>query len=296
MPFADFERVLLRVKEVYGANGKMVIISGGEPLMRPDLEDCVQRIHRLGFGCGMVTNGYLLTPERADRLIRAGLGSATVSIDGIRDDHDWMRCVEGSHEKAMNAARILSGSGIAFDVVTCVNRRNIGHLEEVKEELIDNGIKAWRLFTVFPAGRAASDKQMQLSNDEFRRLMEFIARTRKEKRIKANYACEGFLGEYEGKVRDSIFMCKAGLTVASVLADGSISACASIRSDYTQGNIYRDDFIECWEKGFKAYRDRSWMKQGECANCRWFRYCQGNGMHLRDAEGKLLQCNLKKLQ
>lgn len=82
MPFTDFEMVLRRINEAYGPEDKMVILSGGEPLMRRDLEECIRRIRGMGFSCGMVTNGYLLTRERAAGLLRAGLGSATVSIDG----------------------------------------------------------------------------------------------------------------------------------------------------------------------------------------------------------------------
>ena len=56
-------------------------------------------------------------------------------------------------------------------------------------------------------------------------------------------------------------MCGAGVNVGSVLADGSISACPSIRSDYSQGNIYKDDFLEVWKNGYNEYRDRSWMRK-----------------------------------
>lgn len=82
----------------------------------------------------------------------------------------------------------------------------------------------------------------------------------------------------------------------SVMADGSIGACTSIRADYSQGNIYRDDFMEVWEQRFQPYRNREWMRRDECAQCRHFRYCRGNGMHLRDGEGRLLFCHLHRLQ
>ena len=125
--------------------------------------------------------------------------------------------------------------------------------------------------------------------------MEFIKATRKEGRIIASYGCEGFLGNYEGEVRDHFFFCNAGVSVAGVLSDGSISACTSIRSDYHQGNIYKDDFMEVWEKRFQPYRDHSWMKTGECADCKYWKYCRGNGMHLRDADGKLIVCHLRRI-
>lgn len=92
------------------------------------------------------------------------------------------------------------------------------------------------------------------------------------------------------------FECAAGVTVGSVLLDGGIGACPSIRADYRQGNIYRDDFWEVWQNGFRQYRDRSWMKRGECSECSFWRYCEGNGMHLRDSEGNLMHCNLRTMK
>ena len=112
----------------------------------------------------------------------------------------------------------------------------------------------------------------------------------------AEYGCEGFLGNYEGDVRSHFYICSAGITVGSVLADGSISACPSIRADYHQGNIYQDDFMEVWDTRFQPFRDRSWMHKDECASCKVWKYCKGNGMHLRDADGKLILCHYSKLQ
>lgn len=90
-------------------------------------------------------------------------------------------------------------------------------------------------------------------------------------------------------------MCHAGITVAGILADGSISACPSIRANYHQGNIYTDDFIDVWMNGYQQYRDRSWMKKGVCADCKYFKFCRGNGMHLRDSSGNLLTCRLLEM-
>lgn len=297
MPFEDFRKVLLRVKEAYDSHKIMIVVTGGEPLMREDLVECCRAIHELEFPWGMVSNGRLMSPEKIQQLLAAGMGSATISIDGLEEDHNWMRGTPDGFSYASRAVRILANEpSIRFDVVTCVNKRNYRHLDELKEYLISLGLKEWRLFTVFPVGRAASDPELQLSPEEFRGLMEFIKATRKEGRIKASYSCEGFVGEYEGVVRDHLFACHAGLTVGSVLIDGSISACSSIRADYHQGNIYKDDFVEVWEKGFKQYRDREWMRKDQCGDCKWFRYCLGNGMHLRGDDGKLIMCNYDKLK
>lgn len=297
MPKDDFLRVLDGVAAQTDPHRVFVVITGGEPLMREDLEECGRAIYDKGFPWGIVTNGLYMTTERFNGLLAAGLHTATVSLDGFAADHNWMRGNPKSFDCAVEAIRLMATEpGFVFDVVTCVNKHSYLRLEEMKEFLISIGVRSWRLFTVFPVGRAAKDVDLQLSNEEFRQMMEFIKRVRKEGRIRLSYGCEGFLGNYEGAVRDYFFSCQAGVTVGSVLIDGAISACPSIRADYHQGNIYENDFMEAWNRKFLPYRDREWMRKGECADCRYFKYCKGNGMHLRDENGELMFCHLKRLQ
>lgn len=297
MPKADFLRVLDSIARKTNPHKVFVIITGGEPLMRRDLEECAKAIYDKGFPWGMVTNGLHLTPQRWISLQRAGIHSMTISLDGLQEDHNWMRGNEQSFQMVSKAIDMLvAKEGFLFDIVTCVNRRNYPKLYDIKEFLISKGVKRWRLFTVFPVGRAAQDPDMRLTSEEFRGVFDFIKGTREEGRIRVDYGCEGFLGNYEGEVRNRFFSCQAGVSVGSVMADGSIAACASIRSDYNQGNIYEDDFMDVWENRYAPYRNREWMRKGECKDCSYFRYCQGNGMHLRDGEGNLLLCHLKRIK
>lgn len=296
MPKEDFLHVLDGIAAKTDPHKVFVIVSGGEPLMRHDIEECGRAIYKKGFPWGMVTNALHLTPQRWQGLLRAGIHSMAISLDGLEEDHNWMRGNEQSFKMVSQAIDMLVATeGFVFDIVTCVNRRNYTKLDEIKEFLISKGVKRWRLFTVFPVGRAALDPNMQLTNEAFRGVFNFIKKVRKEGRIRADYGCEGFLGNYEGEVRSRLFSCQAGVTVGSVMADGSIAACASIRADYNQGNIYEDDFMEVWENRYHPYRNHEWMKKDECANCKYFRYCLGNGMHLRDGDGKLLFCHLQRL-
>ena len=298
MPKEDFFRVLDGVAAKTNPHKVFVIISGGEPLMRRDLEECGAGIYQRGFPWGMVTNALHLTPERYRGLLQAGMHSMTISLDGLEDDHNWMRGNPQSFHMVSQAIDLLVGTkGFTFDIVTCVTQRNYKKLDEIRDFLISKGVSRWRLFTVFPVGRAANDPMMRLNNEQFRGVFDFIKRTRKEGLIRADYGCEGFLGNYEGEVRNRLFSCQAGITVGSILADGSISACTSLRANYHQGNIYRgDDFMDVWENRYAVYRNREWMHTGDCADCRYWRYCQGNGMHLRDDDGHLLLCHLKRLQ
>lgn len=298
MPAEDFLKAVDQVLPHVDPHKLMVIISGGEPLVRKDLEEVGRELHRREMPWGMVSNGLLLTPERLQSLMAAGLTAMTISLDGMEEDHNWMRGNPASFQCALRAISLLSQTRLAWDVVTCVNRRNVKYLPELRQLLIEVGVKHWRLFTIFPVGRAKEHPDLQLPDDDFRYLLDFIAENRKQQDnpIELQFACEGFLGDYEGKVRNNLYQCHAGITVASVLIDGSISACTSIRSKFYQGNIYQDNLWEVWENRFENCRNRSWAKQGECADCDMFRYCEGNGMHLHDEEGKLLLCHLKRLK
>jgi len=186
---------------------------------------------------------------------------------------------------------------IKFDVVSCVNQVNYPELEQLRDLLISSGIKNWRIFTIFPTGRAAGDEKLQLTAADFKGLFDFIKQTRTEGKIKLDYGCEGYLGNYEGQVRDQFFFCRAGINIASVLADGSISACPNLRENFIQGNIYKDNFAEVWENRYQAYRNRNWTRTGLCADCDSYKYCEGNGLHLRNEKtGELLFCHLNKIK
>lgn len=296
MPFEDFLRVLETSPDYIERGSVMVITTGGEPLVRKDIADCGQRIRKMGYRWGMVTNGMLLDGPMLDRLTSAGLDSLAMSFDGFEADHNWMRGSELSFDRALRALDLLlQTDNLAWDLITCVNRRNFDSISGLRDFLIAAGVKNWRIFTVVPMGRAKYDPELFLSDEQFRELMQFIAETRKDGRIRLDYSCEGFLGDWEGVARKAFYNCYAGVNVASVLADGSISGCLSIRSNYHQGNIYKDDFWQVWECGFQQYRNRHWMKCGACAECDAWRYCQGGPMHLRDNDGSMINCNYLKL-
>ena len=98
------------------------------------------------------------------------------------------------------------------------------------------------------------------------------------------------------KVRNHPFFCGAGINVASVRYDGAISGCLSIRSNFDQGNIYKDHFMDVWENRFALFRNKEWMLKDECSNCKVWKLCKGGAMHLRDDTGKMLGCSYLKLR
>ncbi|MDR2802011.1 MAG: TIGR04133 family radical SAM/SPASM protein [Prevotellaceae bacterium] len=298
MPAEDFLRALDELKGLVNPHKTMIVLTGGEALVRKDLEEIGRQLYVREFPWGLVTNGMLLQEQRLQLLLQAGLRAVTVSLDGLEQSHNWLRSDARSYQQAFHAIQMLAKlPDVRFDVVTCVNWKNFGELPQLKELLWQTGVKEWRIFTIFPIGRAKAHEGLQLDPESFKALFDFIRQTRAERKIKLNYGCEGFLGNYEGEVRDNLFYCRAGITIASILADGAISACPNLRANFIQGNIYKDNFADAWQNRYHVFRNRSWTKTGDCASCKSYRYCEGNGMHLHDEQtGGLLFCHLKRLE
>ena len=282
MPLEDFLKALDTIPPSRRPKEFTVVLTGGEPLLRPDIAEAGRAICSRGLGWGMVSNGWFYDEKMHETLKGAGMGALTISLDGLEASHDWMRGRPGSYSRTLRAISIAAAEPrLAFDVVTCVNRRNLQELPEIYCVLSGLKVRHWRIFTIIPVGRAAKDPDMQLSDGQMVSLMEFI----KEKRLEGgttevSFSCEGYLGKYEEKVRQNRFFCHAGVNIASVLIDGRISACPNVDRDlFSQGNIYEDNLYEVWERRFQAFRRHDWAKEGKCATCKQWKDCLGNGMH-----------------
>ncbi len=283
MPFDDFLRAFDTIPNASKTNPFTVVITGGEPLLRPDLPEIGRTLRNRGVGWGMVSNGWLYDKAMHERLMAAGMGSLTISLDGLEDDHDWMRGRQGSYSRALNAIDIAAHQArLNFDVVTCVNQRNLPHLQAIHDQLASLCVQQWRIFTIIPIGRALQHPELHLTDAQFVQLMDFIAEKRVSRPTPMNvtFSCEGYLGPYESRVRQTPYFCRAGINIASVLIDGTICACPNIdRQRFSQGNIYTDNLWEVWNTRFEAFRNRDWAKQGTCKDCKAFKNCLGNGMH-----------------
>lgn len=283
MPFGDFLNAILPLKESFNPNSITVVITGGELLLRNDLPQCGKTLRENGFRWGIVTNGFAYNSDIHARLLSAGMGAITLSLDGFEESHNWLRLNNNSFKNALHTLDLITSTDrLFYDVVTCVNPKNFSELPEFRDFLITKNVKAWRLFTIAPIGRAANNNDLQLSDLQLKQLMDFIAQSRDDKRIDIKFSCESYVGKYEKKVRDSYFFCRAGINIASVLIDGSISACPNINRHFVQGNIYNERFLDIWENRFDIMRNREWTKTGICLHCSDYNNCNGGAMHLWD--------------
>lgn len=267
----------------------ILVITGGEPLCHPEFGRITVALKKHGLVWGMVTNGFSLTQARLKRLINNGLTSVTISLDGLQASHDWLRGRQGAFKNAVQSIGFVAAQNIPFfDIVTCVNPRNLPELPEIETLLKNMGVPAWRLFSIFPKGRAKTNGELILSDPETEQMFQWIAHRRRDNHdngFNLEFCCEGYLpSKIDRAVRNDPYFCRAGISIGSVLCDGAISACPNITRSLVQGNIRTDDFQTVWENKYQPFRDRNWMKQNECNDCKEWKRCLGNSMHLWDDE------------
>jgi radical SAM enzyme (rSAM/lipoprotein system) len=301
LPKEKVIKVFRDIADNYKSENIMVAVTGGEPLVRRDLFEILTEVSSMGFPWGMVTNGMLVDEKIVEQCAASGMKTVSVSIDGMKDSHNWLRNNEHSYSRAINALKLFLNSGKfqVVEAITCVNANNIDELEEMYETFRNIGVQGWRLFTIFPKGRAENHKEILLNKELLIKLFEFIKDKRKSNsEMYVSYSEEGYLGcDWEREVRDEFFYCGAGIHVGGLLSDGSYSACPSLSREWIQGHVDKSDFSMVWEEKYGNMRNRKWMKTDQCAGCKQWNKCSGSSLHLWDwKENKTKICHYKLIK
>ena len=99
MPIDDFINAVKQIIPIVDPHKTMIVFTGGEALVRKDIEQAGIQLYHLGFPWGIVSNGYLLTKERLTSLLNAGMRACTISLDGLKESHNWLRQNEQSFDR-----------------------------------------------------------------------------------------------------------------------------------------------------------------------------------------------------
>ena len=290
LPADDVRRIMRRIAEAYDPHNIMICFTGGEPLLHPDLCDLIACARQYGFTCGITSNGTLIDPDMARRLVQSGLNSVSFSVDGLQDTHDWFRNRPGAFERSLRGIRNLleaSRGTVVTQITSVMHKKNFHQLDALYELAVQIGVDSWRPINLEPIGRALSHNDLLLDADQLRTLLTYIRDKRFSAQVEMDvtYGCAHFLTEeFEHMVRDSYFICGSGIFVASVLCNGDIYSCLDIerRPELVQGNIAQDDFVEIWETRFQAFRRDRTASCASCRACTDRRYCRGDAAHTWD--------------
>lgn len=283
LPIERWISVAQQIAEDYEPPRLMIAVTGGEPLLKPGVFDLFNELRRLGFAYGMVSNGTLITEEKAQALVAAGIGSISLSLDAPPEVNDTFR---GNGAAAAVAAAVGHLRAAGFDgkleIISSLTRAAIGHLEATRQFIAQLRVPSWRVAPIMPIGRAAQQPELVPGPAEIRTLLEYVRAAREDRLLPRPEFCEeGFVGNrFEGQVRPFLAQCRAGITTGGIRANGRIGACPELSDAFLQGDILTERFKEVWDNRFQVLRDRSWTKKGACTTCHEFARCKGGAMHL----------------
>jgi heme d1 biosynthesis radical SAM protein NirJ len=152
----------------------VLILSGGEPLLRPDIFDISQRAKDMGFYVGLSTNGTLIDASLIDRIAQVGYDYVGISIDGIRDTHDRFRQKEGAFDASMQAIRLCRDAGIKVGMRFTPTRDNADELPQLLEVMNAEGVDKLYVSHLNYGGRGNRNRRFDVVHKTSRRVMDLL--------------------------------------------------------------------------------------------------------------------------
>ena len=242
--------------------------SGGEPLLRDDLEELVQEAHRLGYYTNLITSGVGLTPARAQRLKDAGLDHVQLSFqDSTRELNDFL-----SHTKTFELKKKVAQTIKAHDwpmVMNCVlHRHNLPHVGQIIEMALDLGAEYLELANVQYYGWAWVNRDHLMPTRAQLQEAEAVVqgwRERIGKQCRLLFVVPDYFEE-----RPKACMNGWGSVFLSIAPDGLAMPCHNARDlpGLQLPNVREQPIADIWQRSqaFNAYRGQDWMQE-PCRSC-----------------------------
>ncbi|MBN1637260.1 MAG: radical SAM protein [Deltaproteobacteria bacterium] len=246
---------------------KMVILSGGEPLLRKDIFEFAHHGTSLGLRMTLATNGSLITPAVVRQIKDSGIVRVSISLDGVSSDtHDKFRGVQGAFDQALRGVRILKQHDIAFQINTTVAAVNMAQMDKFPEFVKDLGAHAWHVFFLVPTGRGQKVEPAKIQ--DYQSMLENFYKVYSSAQIECKATCAPqfyrLIKEYGGDVKTK--GCLAGTDFGFVSSRGSVQPCGFL--DVQCGNIRNVSFQRIWTESPQLNLIRNPEKlKGKCGSC-----------------------------
>jgi len=277
----------------------VVLFSGGEPLVRPDLVELADYAVKLGMRAVISTNGTLITRSVAQALKDVGLSYVGISLDGMREVNDKFRGVRGSFDRAMAGIGHCQQAGIKVGLRFTINRMNAAEIPAIFDLLEERNIPRVCFYHLVYAGRGSDLMEEDLSLEETREVVDLIIdRTRdlhqrgmpKEVLTVDNHADGPYvylrlLREGSERAQEVLELLKmnegnsSGRGIGCVSWDGQVHADQFWRH-HSFGNVRERPFSEIWtdmsDPLMARLKNKKEYMTGRCATCNWLDVCAGN--------------------
>jgi radical SAM protein with 4Fe4S-binding SPASM domain len=275
------------VRQLAAAGTREITLIGGEAYLRRDWLEIAAEIARLGMHCGVQTGARGLTRERIEAAYEAGVRAIGVSVDGLRDLHDSIRGVPGSHDQAIRAIRDISEVGIEPGVNTQINALSMPQLPAIFDEITAAGAKYWQVQLTVAMGNAVDNSAILLQPHQIVDVVDSLAALYHRGRdigfrlLPGNSI--GYFGPHEPHWRSLTSEvthwtgCTAGETTLGLEADGTIKGCPSLPKSHFSGGDTRTTTIEEALDNLAARTVRRDGNRGRsfCGSCYYWNTCRG---------------------
>jgi AdoMet-dependent heme synthase len=272
----------------FGAPAPLVVLTGGDPLRRPDLVELVAYGTKIGLSVSLTPSGTgAATASRLRALRDAGLARLAVSLDGATPEaHDAFRRVRGSHAHTMRIIETARALGLPLQINTTVSRETQGELPLLAEQVTALDVALWALFFLIPVGRAQVNQALPAV--EIERVLEWAAelQARVPFGIKTTEAphyqrVRAAQGRLSALPRPAGSRMRADRAVTDgngfVFVDHVGWICPSGFLPLKAGNVRGDDLVTVYRTHpfFRALRDPASLG-GRCGRCEWRDRCGGS--------------------
>ncbi len=280
-------KLLDQIREV---GQPVIILTGGEPLLRPDIFELARYGHELGLRMVMAVNGTLLDPATALKLKTAGIQRISVSLDGATaEGHDHFRQMPGAFAGVLKGVEAAKTVGLEFQINTTITRLNLEEIPQIQELVKQLGAVAHHIFMLVPTGRGRSLTEQTISAEEYEQTLTGLVKRKDEFPLPIKATCAPHyyrilreLARQEGQEitvkthgLDAMTRgCLGGTGFCFISHRGQVQPCGYLELE--AGNVRRETFKTIWEASplFSALRDKS-QYQGKCGQCEYFRVCGG---------------------
>lgn len=229
----------------------------------------------------MKSNGLALTPDTTKVWWMQGIGSISVSLDGLEETHDHLRASPGLFRRVTSAIQNLIEAELPITVLTTVNALNISELPAMYDHLLLLGVRSWQIQPIFPLGRVRKAPHLQLNHSTYMHFGEFVSQ--RSKRATTD-GLEILPGENFGYFTDFDLHsppwrgCPAGLFSCGITSNGKVKGCLSMPDNLTEGDLREKDLWDIWfaPDSFRYNRIYSTETLGDnCRDCDKAELCQG---------------------
>lgn len=278
--------------EINRAGLQIVVFSGGEPLMRPDIFELVEYATSIGITPLMGSNGTLITNEVALKLKECGLNAIAISVDSMDPEvHDDFRGSKGALSRALSGIKNCIDAGIKVQVNCTISRYNLDKIDEVMEYANSIGAASCHMLFLVDVGRGKDIDVTQLNKKEYKDTINKIITKDLDVRVKPTCAPQY---KVEAMFKDIPTIggrgCIAGISYCSILPNGDVHICpyTPVKVD----SIRERPFDEIWEHNevFNKLRDFTQYK-GKCGSCRYIDICGGCRARAYSATGDWLEAD-----